>query len=61
MTGLKEILCKLYSRDSRYSEYISGSQYIKILRVLGILIRYSLTGYIDRVLKIPRVLNMSKF
>ena len=27
MTGLQNILCKLYSRDSHYSEYVSGSQY----------------------------------
>ena len=33
-----EVLCKLYSRDSRYSEYSSSSQYTKILNVSGILI-----------------------
>ena len=31
-------LCKLYSRDSRYSEYASGSQYTKMLNISGILI-----------------------
>ena len=38
MTGLQRVLCKLYARDSRYSEYASGSQYAKILNVSGILI-----------------------
>ena len=38
MEELQKILCKLYSRDSRYSGYVSGSQYTKILHVLGILI-----------------------
>ena len=33
MAGEQKILCKLYSRDSRYSEYASGSQYTKILHV----------------------------
>ena len=32
--------CKLRSRDSRYSEQASGSQYTKIFNVLGILICY---------------------
>ena len=49
-------LCKLYSRDSRYSEYASGSQYTKMLNISGILIWQSFTGYIDRVSNIPRVL-----
>ena len=31
------ILCQLGSRDSRYSEYVSRSQYTKILYVSGIL------------------------
>ena len=31
------ILCQLCSRDSRYSEYVSRSQYTKILHVSGIL------------------------
>ena len=31
---------KLRSRDSRYSEQASGSQYTKIFNVLGILICY---------------------
>ena len=38
MAVLQKILCKLYSRDSRYSEYASGSQYTKILHVSEILI-----------------------
>ena len=38
--GYRELrfLCKLYSRDSRYSEYASGSQDTKILNVSEILI-----------------------
>ena len=32
------ILCKLYSKDSRYSEYASGSQNAKIFYVSAILI-----------------------
>ena len=37
--GYRELrfLCKLYSRDSRYSEYASGSQYTKTFNVSGIL------------------------
>ena len=35
-------LCKLYFRDSRYSEYAPGSQYTKILNVSGILICQSI-------------------
>ena len=31
MAGLKKILCKLYSGDSRYSEYASDFQYSNIL------------------------------
>ena len=33
MTELQKILCKLYFRDLRYSEYASGSQYTKMLHV----------------------------
>ena len=35
-----------------------GSQYTKILHASGILICWSFTGYIERVLNIPRVLNI---
>ena len=38
MAGLQRVLRKLYSRDSRFSEYASGSQYTKNLNVSGILI-----------------------
>ena len=31
------VLCKLYPKDSWYSEYASSSQYAKILYVSGIL------------------------
>ena len=31
------LLCKLYFRDSQYSEYASGSQYTKKWNVSGIL------------------------
>ena len=34
MVRLQRVLHKLYSRDSRYSEYNSGSQYTKSLNVL---------------------------
>ena len=37
MVESQKILCKLYSRDSRYSEFASGSQYTKILHVSEIL------------------------
>ena len=37
------------------------SQYTKILHASEILICYSFTGYIERVLSIPRVLNMPEF
>ena len=61
--GYRELwlLCKLYSRDSRYSECTTGSQYTKILNVSGIWICYSFTGYIDGVLNISRVLNKPEF
>ena len=55
------VLCKLCSRDSRYSEYVSGSQCTKILNVSGILIYLIFTGYIDWVFNISRVLNIPEF
>ena len=55
------VLCKLYPKDSWYSEYASSSQYAKILYVSGILICYSFTGYIDRDPNMPRVLNVPVF
>ena len=45
-----EFLWISYSRDSRYSEYAPVSQYTKFLNVIGVLICYRFTGYIDRVL-----------
>ena len=46
------VLCKLYSREPRYFEYVSVSQYTKILNVLGILKSLIFTGYIDKVLNL---------
>ena len=62
MAGLQRVLCKMYSRDSRYSEYAADSQYNKIFSVsgIGILICQSFTGYIDR-LNIPQVMNVPEF
>ena len=51
-----QVLCKLYSRDPRYSECDSGSQYTKTLNVSGILICYIFTGYNNRIQ--TRVLNL---
>ena len=48
---------ELDSRDTRYSEYASGSQCTNILNGSGILICYSFSGYIDRVLNMPWVLQ----
>ena len=48
---------KLHSRDTWYSEYASGSQYTKLLNGSGILISYSFSGFIDRVLNMPWVLQ----
>ena len=45
---------KLRSRDSRYSEQASGSQYTKIFNVLGILICYIWIGYTEKILNISR-------
>ena len=61
MAGLQRCLRKLYSRDLRYSQCDSGSQYTKILNVSGFLTYYSFTMYFDMVLNMPQVLNMPKF
>ena len=51
MVGLQRVLCKLYSRDSRYSEYASVTQ--------GSVENGPLPSYMfDRVLSITRVLKM---
>ena len=59
MPGLQRVLCKLCSRD--YSEYTSGFQYNKILKVSRVLVCNSFTGYIERVFDVPRLLNMPEF
>ena len=59
MVRLQKIQRKLYSRDSRYSKYASGSQYTKILDVSGILYaRVSQGISIKKVVNTPQVLNM---
>ena len=66
MPGLQRVLCKstvrvLCSRDSLYSEYTSGFQYNKILKVSRVLVCNSFTGYIDRIFDVLRLLNMPEF
>ena len=58
--GLQRVLCKLYSRDSLYSEYASISQYTKVFNISGVLICYGFKRYIDRVINIS-VLNIPEF
>ena len=41
-----------------YFDYALGSQHTKILHILEILISWSFTGYVERLLNIPRVPNM---
>ena len=49
MAGLQRVLCKLYSRDSRYSEYASVTQGS---------VENSPSCMFDRVLSITQVLSM---
>ena len=62
MVRLQKIQRKLYFRDSRYSEYASGSQYTKILNVSGILyVRVSQGIFIEKVVNTRQVLNIPEF